>query len=334
MPSSPTSFPGRRQASRARSGFTIVELLVVIAIIGTLVGLLLPAVQAARESSRRGACQSNVKQLALAMLNYESSRKRLPNNFGKESTASPGLPAPQIDGTNRGRSWIMLILPFIEEAATFNQIRFDQSIDDPTNVAVFSRPLRGVLCPSDTSSGVMANRENLGAIGANTSGSWGVTNYKAVAGGNWEFAPTGRISFPTGRWANDSNCFENGNGIICRNKLNDPGNFTRLANITDGTSKTFAIGEAVPEWCTHTTWFHCNHTTASCGLPLNNRLGEVNLVANASDWANNYSFFSRHTGGAMFALCDGSTTFVSQSIDATLYRQLATIDTGEPVSVP
>jgi prepilin-type N-terminal cleavage/methylation domain-containing protein len=316
-----------------RHGFTLVELLVVIAIIGTLVGLLLPAVQSARESARRITCQNNVKQLALAMLNYESMRKALPNNLGKESNATPGLPAPEMDTTSRGRSWIMGILPALEQTDIYNRIKLDQPIDDPANIAVFTQPLRQLMCPSDSTRGVLGSRTNIGAAGTNTAGVWGTTNYKAVAGGNWEFSPY-QFSFPSGRWKDDANGFDNGNGIICRNKLNVSQNVTRLSNITDGTSKTLAIGEAVPEWCSHTTWFHCNHTTASCALPLNNRVGQVDLVANATDWEHNYSFFSKHVGGAIFALCDGSTTFLLQSIDLSLYRQLATINTGEVASVP
>ena len=93
--------------SKNRGGFTLVELLVVIAIIGTLVGLLLPAVQSAREAARRSACTNNMKQLGLGVLNFESARKRLPaasSGTGTSSTATIG-----------GYSWICAILPFLEE---------------------------------------------------------------------------------------------------------------------------------------------------------------------------------------------------------------------------
>lgn len=125
-----------------------------------------------------------------------------------------------------------------------------------------------------------------------------------------------------------------GNGINCRNGYNDPKNTTRGKDIADGLSKTFAIGEAVPEWCTRTEWFFHNGASASCAISLNYRVGVVDLVANANDYTNNWSFFSKHSGGGGFALCDGSTTFILDSIDLAIYRQLATIDTGETVSLP
>ena len=89
--------------SKNRGGFTLVELLVVIAIIGTLVGLLLPAVQQAREAARRSSCTNQTKQLALACLNYESTRKRLPA-------------ANDRDDNSAGWSWVVMILPFLEES--------------------------------------------------------------------------------------------------------------------------------------------------------------------------------------------------------------------------
>jgi hypothetical protein len=109
-----------------------------------------------------------------------------------------------------------------------------------------------------------------------------------------------------------------------------------MAHITDGTSVTLAIGEAVPSWCTHTWWWWFNGATATCGVPLNYRIGygEGQLKAWAGDWGRNYSFFSRHPGGAQFSLCDASTRFVSNDIDITLYRSVATISGSEAVQLP
>jgi len=292
----------------------------------------LPAVQAARESARQAQCQSNMKQLGLGLLNYESSRGSFPYNLGRELANTSGT--TPYDLSNRGRSWIGQTLPFIENAELYNRMQFDQPLSNAANLDACGTPIKSLLCPSDsTRVGTMNNRSNIG--NHPTSGkAWGITNYKAVAGGNWAWGDHTGVSMAGGRWPNDTNGLDRGNGVICRNNDNQAGNITPLSSIRDGASKTFAIGESVPEFCTHSTWFYFNHNTATCGVPLNYQVGLLDLTTVSSDWGRNYSFFSRHPGGGMFTLCDGSTTFVTDSIDLTLYRQLATIAGRESVSVP
>ncbi len=316
-----------------RSAFTLVELLVVIAIIGVLIGLLLPAVQSAREAARRASCQSNIKQVGLALHSYASANNdTFPHNLGRESTVSAAGGAPYNTG-NRGRSWIARILPYMENTNLYDRMQFDQPLSNADNLDVCGTAIKELICPSDTSRGLMNDRANLG--NHPTSGrQWGVTNYKAVAGGNWAWGDHTGVRMTNGRWPNSDNGIDRGNGMICRNSDNQPGNITTFTDITDGTSKTFALGEAVPEWSNHTTWFFFNHTTGGCGVPLNYRVGLVDLFAARWDWGRNYSFFSRHPGGAMFAMADGSTTFITNSIPLSLYRQLATIGSGEAVSLP
>lgn len=96
-----------------RPAFTLVELLVVIAIIGILVGLLLPAVQAAREAARRMQCSNNVKQLGLAFHNYENTFRNFPLNFAWRSRPGLGAGGPAISDT--GKSWLQMVLPYIEQ---------------------------------------------------------------------------------------------------------------------------------------------------------------------------------------------------------------------------
>src|SRR5687767_13667910 len=98
---------------RGRPGFTLVELLVVIAIIGVLVALLLPAVQAAREAARRAQCQSNIKQLGLALLNYHAGRNTFPASIN--FPAGAGIPWNPSISTTHGPNWVIAILPFIEQ---------------------------------------------------------------------------------------------------------------------------------------------------------------------------------------------------------------------------
>ena len=140
----------------ARSGFTLVELLVVIAIIGILVGLLLPAVQAAREAARRMQCSNNIKQLALALHNYESAHKSFPP--GSISPRLSGTYPPTAPGTNQARtagySWSMFILPYIEQSAIYNatvgtQPVLGRIVADPLTLPLLQTPLATFRCPSE-----------------------------------------------------------------------------------------------------------------------------------------------------------------------------------------
>src|SRR5215212_864043 len=110
-----------RSRARGYRAFTLVELLVVIAIIGILVALLLPAIQAAREAARRAQCQSNVHNAALAVLNYESTRKILPPGM----TFDPSLAGGVETLTHYGPNWVILILPYLEEQALYDLFDFD-----------------------------------------------------------------------------------------------------------------------------------------------------------------------------------------------------------------
>jgi hypothetical protein len=163
-----------------------------------------------------------------------------------------------------------------------------------------------------------------------------VNNYKAVAGANWNWGDHTGVKQAGGRWANDADGLNRGNGIICRNELNNTANITTFGDIKDGTSNTLAVGEAVPAWCNHTWWYWFNGTTATCGVPLNYRKGNptVKLEAQLTDWGRNYSFFSQHPGGAYFALADGSARFVADNIDINVYRAGATINGGESLQLP
>jgi prepilin-type N-terminal cleavage/methylation domain-containing protein/prepilin-type processing-associated H-X9-DG protein len=312
-------------------GFTLVELLVVIAIIGILVALLLPAVQAAREAARRMSCSNNVKQLALALHNYHDSNKKFPGCY--VGRLADGTTAPYTN-LNTGRSWMAAILPFIEQNAIFQRI--DDKLPVGTgavgtatynvNTEISRTVIPGFLCPSDgdNGAGLLGSRANVGDTRA-------VTNYKACAGSNWGWGDAVcRHTWPSGGInPNSANGLDEGNGIICRNGANRADAWTPMSAVKDGTSNTFAIGEAVPRWCTHTWWWWFNGTSATCGVPLNYKSvaiqtnPAVTLETQWGDWVNNYSFMSQHAGGATFGMCDGSVTFVSNSVDIATYRFLA-----------
>ncbi len=140
---------------RSYAAFTLVELLVVIAIIGMLVSLLLPAVQAAREATRRMQCSNRVRQIGLAMHNYHSAYNLLPAGYYSYPTRDGNAPPnvqmnPLTWDAAPGWGWGALLLPFLEEAAIAEQIRYDAPMWDPIQKQIASTRIQSFLCPSAT----------------------------------------------------------------------------------------------------------------------------------------------------------------------------------------
>lgn len=138
----------------SQKAFTLVELLVVIAIIAMLVSLLLPAVQSAREAARRSACQNNMRQLGLGVLNFESARQGLPA-FSELVTFPPTDPTGELRADLPGAmkfSWIVSILPFLEEQALHDAFDFSRPADEQPNNPQALQPAV-LLCPSDSAEG-------------------------------------------------------------------------------------------------------------------------------------------------------------------------------------
>ena len=327
-----------------RRGFTLIELLVVIAIIAVLIALLLPAVQQAREAARRSQCQNNLKQLMLALHNYHDTYSMFAFNYNLNPTT--GIAGPGATGaTCKGRSWMSMILPQIEQGNLFQQIDPNRDMSDPNynaptnpNVIVAKTVGPAFLCPSDSGSGDGRLAGRLDAFdGASPSATpWAVNSYKGVVGSGWNYAGF-VFSTSRGRNAGQVQGLDLTNGMFCRNHAanatSPPPATTRLRDLIDGTSNTLAIGEALPDLCNRTWWFGWNSSIATAGLPLNYYVTYVQSnPTNPSDWNRNYGFNSRHTGGGQFALGDGSVRFVSQNIDLAIYRAVASISGGEAVS--
>jgi len=329
------------RAPQGRRGFTLVELLVVIAIIGVLVALLLPAVQQAREAARRMSCTNNLKQLALATHNYHDTYGQFPLSYAINCC----------DPNAMSTSWLTQTLPFIEQGNIFDQIDFAYGLQsDPraggawntapaigSNPWIASQVITAFQCPSD---GLIDDGRRTGRANVDGSLRAGVNNYKGVAGANWH---AGTWIVNTGihastSWGVNANGLEAGNGIFFRGSTPSRPCRTKMASITDGTSNTYMIGEAIPAFCTHTWWWWYNGTTATCAIPPNVRAQRsdcqtgnrvADLICAATDWPNNYSFMSMHPGGLQFAYADGSVSFVSDNIDIITYRNNATMAGGE-----
>jgi type II secretory pathway pseudopilin PulG len=328
-------------------------LLVVISIIGILVGLLLPAVNAARESGRRAACSNNMHQIALAVSQYETGLRQYPMNWGVVTTV--GAPTKGVSATNSapiGVSWLTAILQNLDQGPVFSQVSLSQPgllsvantpnfyaagyVDTNSginNLAALSTPISTFVCPSDTSA--TAAQE----LTANPPPA--KTNYKACAGSNWtgwsvNGTTAAAIAGASGRNSGNTDGVDHGNGVICRGggtskvigALGAP-IVTTNTDLRDGASKTILLGEAVPSWCEWSSWFWFDGSTATCGIPMNLRINGTTPESLADTWQVSYGFASWHPRGANFAGCDYSVHFVNDQIAPLVYQELATIDGNE-----
>jgi prepilin-type N-terminal cleavage/methylation domain-containing protein/prepilin-type processing-associated H-X9-DG protein len=328
-----------------RGAFTLVELLVVIAIIGILIALLLPAVQAARESARRTQCTNNLKQFALACHNYHDAFKSLPRNGSEnpahwtnshgQGTGCCGVTAPRW-------SWIARVLPQLEQSNTAEQAGIPNSnINAAQAIPILSMILPAMVCPSD----VTVTRTR--TTGADSAGLvTAVTSYKGVTGSNWgtdRFGGPEDTNFSTA-YRNpvpgtpaQQNGLEKGNGIFWRADIRS--RQMTFAKILDGTSNTFMIGEDMGEYCHWNVWALPNGAVGTCAIPPNtgNKIPDPDLgfdtAGKRNRWQTRYSFRSAHPGGLNFAMADGSVRFVRENIALGVYRALASRAGDEPVSV-
>jgi prepilin-type N-terminal cleavage/methylation domain-containing protein len=317
----------------ARPAFTLVELLVVIAIIGVLVALLLPAVQAARESARRTQCINHLKQLATAIQTYESANRAVPDNVRPSGTTFQLNDYITI-------GWMQGILPHVEQAALFARINRKLPSLTAQNLEAALTPMPAFLCPSDVTheGGLLAKRSDYYSGGANYEAKpLAVTNYKASSGSNWAWGLYAGTKTDAGKNALETHGLLMCNGLICSNTYGTPpsnltdaeANRTKYRQIEDGLSNTFAVGEAIPAFTPWNWWFGNNTAVALCTNPLNKQMLLPDPLADYNNWLEAFGFNSYHPGGGAFAMCDGSAVFVNDSIDLAVYRNLSTISAGE-----
>lgn len=301
----------RGSSPRARAGFSLIELLVVIAIIAILVGMLLSAVQKAREAANRITCINNLKQFGLAIHTYYDANGNFPISHGIWSEGhSPKTP-------HTGRGWILEILPYVEQDNLYQQFEPSRAtnIYDAACSVALKTPIQAIYCPSDPDARVNSSSEfQLSGTEAAR------TNYKGVLG---DHRMGGGASQFTG--SPDKHNTTGANGIFYRNNYQEP---VIMASITDGTSNTFMVGEDLPKYNAHSAAYYANGDYASCHIPLTFRPPDKNA------WWDAMGFRSNHRGGANFCMADGSVHFVSDKIDMVLYRALATRNGGENAALP
>jgi prepilin-type N-terminal cleavage/methylation domain-containing protein len=284
-----------------RRGFTLVELLVVIAIIGTLVGLLLPAVQAAREAARRSQCGNNLKQLALAAHTHESAQRSLPSGWENTYTR-----------TNAETwGWGALLQPALEQAPLHAQLRVTQGNLAANLLSSQWQPVTTglqtvigtFLCPSDVDAdgGLIHNdRRFNGGIGfAARAYTPGKSNYIGVAG-HYVVTDADRAN----------------SGMLYGNSR------IRIAQISDGTSKTLMFGERDTRNCRGGAWAGIRNPQGTGSRGIWTAVGHARAKLNESalPWDNDplgcgQGFSSLHQGGAQFASADGAVRFITDDID-------------------
>jgi prepilin-type N-terminal cleavage/methylation domain-containing protein/prepilin-type processing-associated H-X9-DG protein len=315
-------------ASTRRAAFTLVELLVVIAIIAVLVGLLLPAVQKVRQTAARIRCANNLKQLALAVHAFHDAEQRIPySQYGSPSGVQYGA-----GPTSTAWSWLARTLPYLEQQQVYTAAGIPWRQLLATGRA--ADPIRLFLCPSDPNATPEPRRDAGNLAGFPV----GRSSYKGVSGSNWgdDFDEFQSLpgTFPTdwrSKGANGSyDGLNRGDGMFYRSDITRRLTFQQ---IPDGASQTLMIGEDLQVKNTWVSWPYANNAHGTCAIPLNVRRpfgGEYT----PDEWQNTSGFRGLHSGGANFALADGSVRFVSDGIELSAYRGLATIGGSEVVAVP
>jgi prepilin-type processing-associated H-X9-DG protein/prepilin-type N-terminal cleavage/methylation domain-containing protein len=297
---------------RRSPGFTLIELLVVIGIISLLVALLLPAVQAARETARRTQCVNNLKQFGLALHSYESVYRVFPPGYVSSFDAGG-------NDTGPGWGWAALLLPQIEQKPLFDAVNFTVPIEDPSNPTSRLSLIAVYLCPSD-----------------NLPPSWLATKRDASGTPTQSICRVASANYVGMYGTSDPGI--DGDGIFFRD-----GN-VGMSNITDGTAQTIAAGER-GQSLGEATWV--GSVTGAALFPVDNDgvgyprvesgpgmiLGHAGGNLGPGDPNGEVNqFYSRHPGGVNFLFADGHVSFLKTTMSSKTFRALATRAGSEVLS--
>jgi prepilin-type N-terminal cleavage/methylation domain-containing protein len=312
---------GRHGASHR--GFTLVELLVVITIIAILIALLLPAVQKAREAARRAQCANNLKQLGLALHAYHEKWGQFP--LGASHPDAGGW--TEIPPGNHG-SFLVGLLPYIDQQALYDACDFRTNTDYNSMIGgkhVHQYAISTFRCPSDDVTKDWDGNPLYWPYASSTKGqNRALSNYAASMGSQF-FG-----------WPNDDyrgNVFGTGpvdhadtlRGQWISGVFGHLAWSARIQDISDGTSNTIALGEMLPScsWHARDGWMHVNSLWNATSAPINDTFACPDGESDGkSCWSCEQAFRSYHGGGAHFALCDGSTVFLNDTIDYMTYQKL------------
>ena len=299
-------------------GFTLIELLVVIAIIAVLIALLLPAVQQAREAARRSQCKNNLKQIGLAIHNYHDTMNCFP-------------PGGLHVGTQA--SWLVMILPYIDQANLYTTINFNVSSYTLIQPVALNR-VASFLCPS--SHDERSPTESSTPTGGTSTPCY-TTHYYGVMGPGLDMTNpvTGSLYLVENGTGNSGLGGFGVQGLLGTSRVTSVNRSAvkRMRDATDGTSNTFLVAELSYDTrkanC-YRAWTRGNGGTNAMGSAKNIVKG-INVAGyNGSSNFNSPSFGSLHIGGAHFLMGDGTVRFVSENIDMGVYCATASCDGGEP----
>lgn len=294
----------RARIRGSSGGFTLVELLVVIAIIGILVALLLPAVQAAREASRRMSCQNNLHQIGVALQNFHSEREHLPSGWRSRVDHHPGW------------GWASMILTQMEQSANYESIDYDVSVADLRHDRARLLVVPTYMCPSD-------DLESIFGIAAGDEHDHDEHDVDDDEHGHEQGAniDDGPVLFEIGK-SNYVGVYGTkdihddlfgGDGLFYANSRH------RFRDIQDGLSQTLMVGERNSR-LGGSVWHGYVH---GANEPAARIVGVADHGPN--DPVGHFEdFSSHHVGGAQFVLADASVQMLSDSIDLRVYHALAT----------
>jgi len=338
-----------RKRNVESSGFTLIELLVVIAIISVLISLLLPAVQAAREAARRAQSTNNMKQIGLAIANYESALGCIVSGYISATGPMPTLgvpgynPDPQTGDIGPGWGWLMLLLPQVEQGPLYNAINVNLPTWVADNNTVVLIQLNVYLCPSannPTPTCAMVD-SNLNLLPV-ANQYFARANYQYNVGWN----DSGMLAT-----VNYDNTVTGCNGSMYRNS------HIRYAAVTDGLSNTVFAGEKTP-FLADCSWvgiipgyrhfaYNAFASLGTGGLGVNYDYSSAILAAHSgpslyevpivihppnSPLGHTDEMYSLHPGGANVLLGDGSVRFIKQSINLWTWAALCSRSNGEVIS--
>lgn len=306
-------------ARRSPRGFTLIELLVVITIIAFLIGLLLPAVQDAREAARRLSCANNLKQIALAMLNYESDSGVIPPDSVWSVDAQGGCHLT-------GFGVMVRLLPKLEEGPLYNAVNFSTGSFDPSNITVASTAINTLWCPSES---ISQHYGGLDPTSYTYTPAWALQAFSSYAGCSGPLPvylnacpiPDSPYTFPVGLVRTEE---------VVAKGLTYVNSDVTLGAITDGTSNTIIAMERSksaivndPSNTTKMPWFRWS---AGGGIDVDSSTltapnafktyPNPTLLFPGVYWLWIVSASSQHHGGVNTAMADGSVRFVSESIQS------------------